>query len=175
MIQDIIDQILLLRKPAFVTIGITAVVLVVFLILMRNLSVSGKYAKVLGLFVGLTDRSALHLTFAWTKFLFFVSTLAVMQYATLGHYLVIGFFVIVCAFLAKETRLIVMEVAGGLLALASTWVCSVFVDYIQNVRSDFYVLGAYWIIAAFMILCSVVIFLYEIMSISSERSTFETN
>lgn len=175
MVQGIIEEIITLRKPTLVTIGVTAFLLVLFLILNRNLSISGKYAKVLGLFVGLQDRSALHLTFAWAKFMFFSSTLCVMQYATVGHYAIIGFLIIVCAFLAKEARLITMEVAGGLLSIISTWVCSVFVDYINNVRSDFYVLAAYWIIALFMILCSAVIFLYEVMSISRERSALETN
>lgn len=175
MVEGIINEIIILRKPAIVTIIITAIILVIFLVMMKGLSISGKYSKVLGIFVGLSDRSAFHLTFAWIKFIFFCSTLCVMQYATVGHYVLIGFFVIVCAFLAKETRLITMEIVGGLMCLASTWVCSVFVDYIQNVRSDFYVVGAYWIIALFMILCSTVVFLYEVMSISRERDKLETN
>ncbi len=175
MAQDIILEIINLRKPAIMTIAITALVLIVFLILMKNLSVTGKFGKVLGLFVGLKDRSAFHLTFAWIKYIYFCSILCVMQYASVGHYALLGFFVIVCAFLAKETRLIFMEVVGGLMCIASTWVCSVFVDYINNIRSDFFVIGAYWIIALFMILCSTVIFLYEVMNISKERTSLETN
>lgn len=175
MIEDIIDEIVILRIPTIATIVFTVILLVIFLYIMKDLSVTGKYSKTLGLFVGLKDRSALHLCFAWIKFVFFSATLCAMQYATTGHYLIIGFLIIVSAFLAKEKRLITMEIVGGLLVIASTWVCSVFVDYINNVRSDIYVIGAYWIIAIFMILCSSVVFLYEVMSISRERSAFETN
>lgn len=175
MINDIIEQIIAIRVPAIATIVFTAVILVVFLIMIRKLDLTGRKAKILGLFVGLNNRSSLHLCFAWTKYIYFASTLCALEYATTGHYLIIGFLVVVSAFLAKEPKLIIMEIVGGLLSIASTWVCSVFVDYINNVRSDLYVLGAYWIIAIFMILCATVVFLYEVMSISGERTLFETN
>lgn len=175
MAQPIIEQVIVLRKPAIATIIVTAVALFLCLILMRNLSITGRFSKVLGIFVGLKDRSAFHLTFAWIKYIYFCSTLCIMQYAQGGHYAIIGFFIVVCAFLAKESRLIIMEIVGGLLSIASTWVCSVFVDYINNIRSDFYVVAAYWIIAVFMILCATVVFLYELMSISREREKFEAN
>lgn len=175
MVDKIINEIILLRKPAIATIAITALLFLVCLILIRKLSVSGKYSKFLGLFFGLSQRSTLHLTFAWTKFIYFCSMLCIMQIASAGHYLILGFLIIACAFLAKERKLIVMEIAGGFLSLASTWICSVFVQYVNTVRSDVYVLSAYWIIVVFMILCSFVILLYEVISISKERVTFEAH
>lgn len=175
MIEELIDEILLLRKPAIVTISVTAFLFIICLVLMKKISVTGKYNKFLGLFFGLSQRSTLHLTFAWIKFIYFCSILCIMQYASSGYYLIIGFLIIACAFLAKEKKLIAMELIGGLLLITSTWVCSVFVQYFYTVRSDIYVLGAYWIIAIFMMLCSVVILLYEVISISKERTTFEAN
>lgn len=173
--SNVIEEILTIRKPAIITIIISAVLLLIFLIMMRKFSFGGKYNKLLGLFVGLNSRSALHLTFAWIKYIYFCAMLFSMEYATLGHYLILGFLVTVSAFMAKETRLIIMEVVGGGLELIFAWVCSVFIDYINNVRSDLYVFSAYWIIAVFMVLCTTVVFIYEVMSVSRERSLFETN
>lgn len=175
MLNNIIQEILIIRTPAIVTIVVTAVLLIIFLLMLIKFDTSGRKSRILGLFVGLTKRSALHLSFSWTKYIFFVGTLCAMQYATLGHYLIIGILIVVSAFLAKEPKLVTMEVVGGILSLGSTWVCSVFVDYMTSVRSDLYVLGAYWVVVVFMIMCSTVVFLYEVISISQERSLFETN
>lgn len=171
----IIEELLELRTPAIITIVFTAIIFIILLAKLQTFDLSGRGAKVLGLFVGLSRRSAFHLCFAWCKYIYFISILCTMQYVTAGHYIVIAVLIVVCAFMAKEGKLIVMESVGGLLCLASTWVCSVFVDYMNSVRSDLYVLGAYWIIVLFMIVCSTVVFLYEIMNISKERDLFETN
>lgn len=175
MITKIVEQLLDLRTPAIITITFTAIIFVICLVKFDGFDLSGRYSKTLGLFVGLSRRSALHLCFAWCKYIYFASILCSMQYATLGHYLIIAVLIVVSAFMAKEAKLIVMESVGGLLCLASTWVCSIFVDYMTSVRSDLFVLGAYWIIVLFMIICSTVVFLYEVMSISRERELIETN
>lgn len=175
MFEKIIEELMNLRIPAIITISLTAVIFLILLIRLNNFDLTGRKSKILGLFVGLNVRSSLHLCFAWCKYIYFASILCSMQYATLGHYLIIGVLVVVCAFMAKERRLIIMESVGGLLCLASTWVCSIFVDYINSVRSDLYVLGAYWIIVLFMVICSTVVFLYEVISISGEREQFEAN
>lgn len=175
MVEKIIKEIIALRGPSIIAIIITAVVLILLLLFIRGFNLSGKYSRVFGLFVGLRGRSALHLCFAWTKYVYFIATLCSMQMASYGHYLIIIFLLIVAAFMGKEFRLILMEIVGGLLCVASVWVCSVFVEYMINVRSDLYVLSAYWVMTVFMILCATVVFLFEVMYISQERESFETN
>lgn len=175
MVNKIIKEIIALRGPSIIAIIITAVVLILLLLFIRNFNLSGKYSRVFGLFVGLRGRSALHLCFTWTKYVYFIAILCSMQVVSYGHYIIIIFLLLASALMGMDFKLIVIEIVGGLLCVASVWVCSVFAEYMINVRSDLYVLSAYWVVTVFMILCATALFLFEVMYISKERESFETN
>lgn len=175
MSNNIINEMIKIRIPA---IGVVIISLVAFFVLMyfaNNISITGKYNKIAGFFVNLKGRSAFHFTFAWIKLVYLASILLTMSMATTGQYIVILSLIIVSAFLAKEVRLILMETFGGILGLASVWICSVFIEYMTNVRSNLAIQICYWIIVLFVLACAIVVFEYELISISGERSVYEEN
>jgi len=177
MINEIIDEIIALRIPAIATVVASIVAFGVAMISIRKLSINGTNNRFAGFFVGLKDRSAFHFTFVWVKLMFFIFTLCFMffQQAGTGHYLFIVATIVVSAFLAKEKKLIAMETFGGLLSLASVWVCNIFVEYINTIRTDAFVISGYWVVAAFSVLCSIVVFEFEVINISQEKQAYEEN
>ena len=175
MVGSVIDEMIKIRIPA---VGVVLVSLVAFFVAMyfsTKLSINGKYNKFAGFFVNLQGRSAFHFVFAWVKMIYLASILVTRSMATTGQYIVIITLIIVSAFLAKEMILILMETFGGILGLASVWICSVFVEYMTNVRSSLSIQICYWIIVLFVIACAIVVFEYELISISGERRIYEEN
>lgn len=175
MANSIVEEMIKIRIPA---IGVVIVSLVAFFVMMyfaSKISINGQYNKIAGFFVNLKGRSAFHFVFVWIKMIYLMSILVTKQMATTGQYIVILSLIIVSAFLAKEMRLILMETFGGILGLASVWICSVFIEYMTNVRSNLSIVICYWIIVLFVISCAIVVFEYELISISNERRVYEEN
>lgn len=175
MSDKIINEMIKIRIPAIGVVIVTLVAFFVSFIFANNISISGRYNKFAGFFVNLQGRSAFHFVFAWIKLIYLICILAVREMATTGQYIIIALLIIVSAFLAKEMRLILMEAFGGVLGLASIWICSVFIEYMTNVRSSLFIEICYWIIVLFVISCAIVVFEYEIISISGERRAYEEN
>lgn len=175
MSDRIINEMVKIRVPAIGVVVVTLVAFFITFIFVSNISITGKYNKFAGFFVNLTGRSAFHFVFAWIKLLYLICLLVTQEMATVGQYIIIVVLITVCAFLAKETRLILMESFGGILGLASIWICSVFVEYMTNVRTSLFIGICYWIIVLFVVACAVVVFEYEIISISGERKLYEAN
>lgn len=175
MINDVINEMVKIRIPAIGVVAITLVAFFVTFLFVNKVSINGRYNKFAGFFVNLKGRSAFHFVFAWIKLTYLICTLVSREMANTGQYIIIVVLITVSAFLAKETRLVLMESFGGLLGLASIWICSVFVEYMTNVRSNLFIVACYWIIVLFVISCAIVVFEYEIISISGERRIYEEN
>lgn len=175
MANLIISEMSMIRIPAIGVVVVTLVAFFVSLFFVNNISISGKNNKFAGFFVNLQGRSAFHFVFSWIKLFYVVFILLLKQVANTSQYIVVALLIIVCAFLAKDTRLVLMETFGGVLELASIWICSVFVEYMTNIRTNLSITICYWIIVIFIILCAIVVFEYEIISISSERRAYEEN
>lgn len=175
MTEKIVKEIIDMRNPIIIAIAVTSIVFFILLFTLRNFKISSKLGAIHGLFVGLQNRSAIHLSFSWAKLVFFFSVVILMRISSLGIYLLFIALAIGTAFFGRNTKLVIMEGLDLVLGLSGIWICSVFVDYMQSVRVDLYVLGAYWVIVVFMILCAIAIFLYEVMYISQEREPLATN
>lgn len=175
MSDRIVNEMLKIRIPAIGVVLATLVAFFICFVFVSNISINGKYNKFAGFFVNLSGRSAFHFVFAWIKLMYLICILVTQEMASIGQYIIIAVLITVCAFLAKEMRLILMESFGGVLGLASVWICSVFIEYMTNVRSNLFIGICYWIIVLFVISCAVVVFLYEIISISGERRLYEEN
>lgn len=175
MSDRVVNEMLKIRIPAIGVVIVTLVAFFVSFIFVNNISINGKNNRFAGFFVNLTGRSAFHFVFAWIKLMYLICILVTQEMASAGQYIIIVVLITVCAFLAKETRLILMESFGGILGLASIWICSVFVEYMTNVRSNLFIGICYWIIVLFVVACAVVVFEYEIISISGERRLYEAN
>lgn len=175
MTDRIISEMVKIRIPAIGVVLVTLVAFFVTFVFVNNISITGQYNKFAGFFVNLQGRSAFHFVFAWIKLLYLICILVTREMASIGQYMIIIVLITVSAFLAKEMRLILMESFGGILGLASIWICSVFVEYMTNVRSSLIIEICYWIIVLFVISCALVVFEYEIISISGERRAYEEN
>lgn len=171
----IVNELLKIRIPAIGVVLITLIAFFVSYFFVSNISINGRYNKFAGFFVNLSGRSAFHFVFAWIKLIYLISILVTSQMASIGQYIIITILITVSAFLAKEMRLILMESFGGVLGLASVWICSVFVEYMTNVRTNLSISICYWIIVLFVIACAIVVFEYELISISGERRAYEEN
>lgn len=175
MSDRVVNEMIKIRIPAIGVVIVTLIAFFASFVFVNNISINGKYNKFAGFFVNLTGRSAFHFVFAWIKLMYLISILITREMASVGQYIVIIVLITVSAFLAKETRLILMESFGGVLGVASVWICSVFIEYMTNVRNNLSISICYWIIVLFVISCAIVVFEYELISISGERRTYEAD
>ncbi len=164
-----------LRGAALAAIGMTLAAYLALLFCIRRLKIEGRGTRLAGLFVGLGGRSLLHLSTAWTKLVYFAAVLLLSQPAKPGHYYLLAACAVVSFVLSFRLGALTVELLSGSLMGAGLWVSSTLLNYLRQIRYDRNIQIAYWILAAFLILCAAAVFLREIIFISSERAYFDEN
>lgn len=167
---------LTLRRPAIIMILITAAFYAASLLLIRGLEAEGKGNRFAGLFVGLNGRSLVHLSVAWCKFAFFAAVLLSARPAEQTSYLSLVFLAAL-ALLLGVNRLVIWttELMSAALCVSGLWVGATLLNYLRQVRFDFEIQVAYWVLSVFFILCAAALLLREVSVISSERNYFDEN
>ena len=89
MTAQITAYLIILRPAALAVVAMTAAAYPVLLLCIRSLQVKGRGTRLAGLFVGLSGRSALHLSCAWVKFAFFAACLLLARTVQPVHYLLL--------------------------------------------------------------------------------------
>ena len=173
MADDVVKELLSLRSAAILTVILTLLVFMAASIAIRRLRVRGRGTKTAGLFVGLGGRSAFLLAVAWVKCAVLTATLLLARPAELGHYVL--FLGLAALFLLARPALgsLVTELAGGGLLCVGLALCGAMLDYLRQIRYDATIRAAYWILAVFLILCSVCVLMREVAAISGVRSYFD--
>ena len=169
-------ELLTLRRPAIIMIGVTAVLYLMLLLLIRGLEAEGKGNRLAGLFVGLNGRSLVHLSFAWCKFAFFAATLLGARPAEQTCYMLLLLLTAMTLLLGiNRLGLWTTEFMSAALYTAGLWVGATLLNYLRQVRYDREIHIAYWLLSTFMILCAAVMLLREVGYISGERNYFDEN
>ena len=173
MSTEIVRYLIVLRPAALAVVGATAAAYLILLLCIRRLRVQGRGTRLAGLFVGMGGRSALHLSFAWVKFTFFVASLLLARAVQPVHYLLLAVLTVFTLLLNIKVASILTEVVGEGALLAGLMVCSTLLRYLNQIRYDRAIHIAYWLLAAFLSLCAAAVFLREVAMISEERNYFD--
>lgn len=175
METEIVRLLIHVRPVLLLTLGLTMVFYLFLLLCIRRMRIQGQGTRLAGLFVGLGGRSALHLGCAWLKFAFLTSCLVLAQPAQVLHYLLLFALTAVTLLAGFSVDAILTEVAGEGMLLAGLAVCSTLMNYLRQIRRDDAVLTAYWLLAAFLILCAACVLVREAAAASGERKRFDEN
>ncbi len=175
MSNEVLRLLIELRAAALVAIGVTLAAYLALLLCIKRLKIEGRGTRLAGLFVGLGGRSLLHLSTAWIKLTYFTAVLLLSQPARPGHYYLLAACTAVSFVLSFRLGALTVELLSGSLMAAGLWVSSTLLNYLRQIRYDRNIQIAYWMLAAFLILCAVAVFLREIIFISSERAYFDEN
>lgn len=175
MTNELVTQVLQLRPAAIVVIVMTLIAYPVMLLKMRKMTIQGEDRSLVRLFVGLSGRSALHLSAAWLKFAFIAAILVLAQPAQKVHvYLLIVLTVLTLLLKIRWSTLLTEVVGSGLLVLG-VGVGATLLQYLRQIRRDPAIVAAYWFLSVFLILCAAVVLLREMQEISGERNYFDEN
>ncbi len=175
MSTEIVRILIEVRPVLLAVVGMTLVVYAALQLYLRRLRVQGRGTRLGGLFVGLGGRSALHLACAWLKFTFLTACLLLAEPAQVVHYLLLLALALLALLAGFSLDALLTEVVGSGLLLAGLMVCSTLMRYLRQIRQDDAVRAAYWMLAAFLILCAACVLLREAAAASGERKYFDEN
>lgn len=175
MVAEVEKLLKTLRPSALIVIGLTVLCYLVLVAKVNRLDVRKPGARSVGLFVGLGFGSSVHLGAAWVRTVFYVSTLMLARSAQFVHYLLLALLTVLACGFSRSWRAPLLELVSGVIMTAGLWVGGSLLAYLQQIRHDRGILIAYWLLAAFLSLCAVAVFVKEITFISEERKYFDEN
>lgn len=173
MTAQITAYLIILRPAALAVVAMTAAAYPVLLLCIRRLQVKGRGTRLAGLFVGLSGRSALHLSCAWVKFAFFLACLLLARTVQPVHYLLLILLTAATLLLNLRLSTALTEVGGEGALLAGLFVCTTLLQYLRQIRYDSVISAAYWMLTGFLALCAAAVLLREVAVISEERNYFD--
>lgn len=171
--SEIVAYMLELRPAALVTVLISLVAFIITSLRLRKLQVKREGMLGVRLLVGLNGRSLIHLAVCWVKFAFFAAALLAAQPVKSVHGLLLGVLLIIALLLGVSLRALINEVLSGAIIAGGLALSRFLLNYLLQIKNDPNIRAAYWLLAAFLIVCAAVIFVRECQTISGERNYFD--
>lgn len=175
MQTEIIRQMIVLRPAVLTTIGVSIIAYLVMLPVVGRITAQGEHSRVAGLFIGMGFQSFLHMSIAWIRFVMFTFVMLSAKHVQPVFYLFLAALTIVGCLSCLKPRSILTELFSFAFQAVAFWVGSRLIDYLNQIRYDPGIKAAYWMLTAMLILCSVAVFLKEIVYISAERKHYDAN
>ncbi|GEM_PF-3987515 len=161
------------RTQGLIALGLTVVVFLLGLILIRKLNVRGECNTFAVGLVGLRGRSCLHLSFAWTRFAFYASFLVLGQKADLEQYIVFAILTVALILMNFSWNNILTELVGAVVLAVGLWLGSTLLSYSNQIQHSQDIRGAYILLSVFLIVCAAIILVREYIIVSGERKNFD--